>query len=149
MCRSGKEGHLVFVNPDGKKNLFVKDGRITFAEASAQHYQLREFLLKRGTISAWEYDELGKSVKPGKRFGALLVEAGLLSVDELVPAVVGQLTEIILQAVYPNRDRLLLQRDHAFTTRVDYAEGPHRADRRRRDPPRRQLVANRRRESAT
>ena len=96
ISRAGKTGRLHFSNPEGDKTVFIKDGRIIFAESSSADDGLGQFLLRTGQFSLMDYTRVFKLVEPGKRLGALLVEEGVLDPKELVPAVVGQVRAVIL-----------------------------------------------------
>ncbi len=96
ISRSGKTGRLSFSNPEGDKTIYIKDGKIVFAESSSDDDGLGPYLLRNGQISLEDYSRVSKLVSPGKRLGALLVAEEVLEPKELVPAVVGQVRAIIL-----------------------------------------------------
>ncbi len=96
VSRSGKSGRLSFSNPEGDKTIYVKDGKIVFAESSSDDDGLGQYLLRNGEISLDDFTRVSKLVSPGKRLGALLVAEGVLEPKALVPAVVGQVRSIIL-----------------------------------------------------
>ena len=94
--RSAKTGILQFSNPESDKTLHFKNGKIVFAESSSQDDGLGQFLLRTGKISLMDYARVAKKIRPGKRFGKILVEEKILASQELVPAVVGQVRGILL-----------------------------------------------------
>ena len=96
ISRAGKTGRLHFSNPEGDKTVFIRDGRIIFAESSSADDGLGQFLLRTGQLSLMDYTRVSKLVEPGKRLGAVLVEEGVLDPKELVFAVVGQVRDVIL-----------------------------------------------------
>lgn len=96
ISRSGKTGSLSFSNPEGDKTVFIKDGRIIFAESSSEDDGLGQYLLLTGRVSLVDYTRVSKLVRPAKRLGALLVERGILEPKDLVPAVKGQVRAILL-----------------------------------------------------
>jgi hypothetical protein len=96
VSRSGKTGRLSFSNPEGDKTIYVKDGKILFAESSSDDDGLGQYLLRNGEISLEQFTRVSKLVGPGKRLGALLVAERVLEPKALVPAVVGQVRSIIL-----------------------------------------------------
>ncbi len=96
VSRSGRTGRLSFSNPEGNKTIYVKDGKIVFAESSSDDDGLGQYLLRNGEISLEDFTRVSKLVSPGKRLGALLVAEGVLEPKALVPAVVGQVRWIIL-----------------------------------------------------
>ncbi|MGH9334751.1 MAG: DUF4388 domain-containing protein, partial [Vicinamibacteria bacterium] len=96
VSRSGKTGRLQFSNAEGDKTLYVKEGKIIFAESSSDDDALGQHLLRSGKITLQDFTRVSKLVEPGKRLGALLVAEGVLEPKDLVPAVVGQVRAIIL-----------------------------------------------------
>jgi Domain of unknown function (DUF4388) len=96
VSRSGKTGRLLFSNAEADKTLYVKEGKIVFAESSSDDDGLGQYLLRIGKISLQDFTRVSQLVEPGKRLGALLVAEGVLGPKELVPAVVGQVRSIIL-----------------------------------------------------
>jgi hypothetical protein len=96
VSRSGKTGRLSFSNPEADKTIYVKDGKIVFAESSSDDDGLGQYLLRNGQISLDDFTRVSKLVSPGKRLGALLVAEGVLEPKDLVPAVVGQVRAVIL-----------------------------------------------------
>jgi hypothetical protein len=96
ISRSGKTGRLSFSNPEGDKTVYVKDGKIVFAESSSDDDGLGQYLLRNGQISLDDFTRVSKLVSPGKRLGALLVAEGVLEPKDLVPAVVGQVRAVVL-----------------------------------------------------
>ncbi len=96
VSRSGKTGRLLFSNAEADKTLYVKEGKIVFAESSSDDDGLGQYLLRIGKISLQDFTQVSQLVEPGKRLGALLVAEGVLGPKELVPAVVGQVRSIIL-----------------------------------------------------
>jgi len=96
ISRSGKTGRLSFSNPEADKTIYVKDGKIVFAESSSDDDGLGQYLLRNGQISLDDLTRVSKLVSPGKRLGALLVAEGVLEPKDLVPAVVGQVRAVIL-----------------------------------------------------
>jgi hypothetical protein len=96
VSRSGKTGRLSFSSPEADKTIYVKDGKIVFAESSSDDDGLGQYLLRNGEISLDDFTRVSKLVSPGKRLGALLVAEGVLEPKDLVPAVVGQVRAVIL-----------------------------------------------------
>jgi hypothetical protein len=96
VSRSGKTGRLSFSSPEGDKTVYMKEGKIIFAESSSDDDGLGQHLLLNGRISLEDFTRVSKLVSPGKRLGALLVAEGVLEPKDLVPAVVDQVRAIIL-----------------------------------------------------
>jgi len=76
----------------------VEDGRLVFASSSNPDHRLGPVLLREGAISLRQMVDAGNALGPGKRFGTVLVEAGVLGPKELVKAVVEQTRAIVLHA---------------------------------------------------
>jgi hypothetical protein len=76
----------------------VEGGQLVFASSSNPDHRLGPLLLRQGAISLLQMEDAGNSLSPGKRFGTVLVEAGVLGPKELVKAVIDQTRAIILHA---------------------------------------------------
>lgn len=91
-------GMLTLSDAGVVKTVTLQDGRMVFAASSSPDDRLGELLLRRGKITLRQLDTCGKAVGPGKRLGAVLVEAGVLPPRELVKVVVEHTQEIIYGA---------------------------------------------------
>jgi len=91
-------GQVVLTKPGVEKKLRVKDGRLVFASSSNPDERLGELLLRQGRISYRQYADASAGIRPGRRFGTVLVELGVLDPSELVRAVVEHTREIICEA---------------------------------------------------
>jgi hypothetical protein len=76
----------------------VEEGRLVFASSSNPDHRLGPVLLRQGVITLRQMMDAGRALAPGKRFGTILVEAGVLQPKDLVKAVVDQTRDIILHA---------------------------------------------------
>jgi hypothetical protein len=76
----------------------VEEGRLVFASSSNPDHRLGPVLLRQGAITLRQMVDAGRALAPGKRFGTVLVEAGVLQPKDLVKAVVDQTRDIILHA---------------------------------------------------
>ncbi len=76
----------------------VEDGRLVFASSSDPDHRLGPVLLRQGAITLRQMVDAGRALTPGKRFGTILVEAGVLQPKDLVKAVIDQTRDIILHA---------------------------------------------------
>jgi hypothetical protein len=84
---------------DGQRiGIVAEDGQLVFASSSNADYRLGPRLLRRGVITLRQMEDAGKALAPGKRFGTVLVEMGMLETKELVRGVVDQTRDIILLA---------------------------------------------------
>lgn len=97
--RKEKEtGTLLFSREKEKKEVFFKNGDILFASSNLKEDRLGEFLLRKGKITADQFDKASEIViRTGRKLGAALFEIGALSAQELVSQVKLQVTEIILK----------------------------------------------------
>ncbi len=69
-----------------------------FALSSDADDRLGPRLLRRGAITLRQMEDADRAMRPGKRFGTVLVEMGFLAPKELVRGVVDQTRDIILHA---------------------------------------------------
>ena len=77
------------------KGITVEQGRMVFATSSDPDERLGQLLLRKGRLSLQQFENAGRRVAPGRRFGTILVEDGLLSPKDLVRAVVEHSQEIM------------------------------------------------------
>ncbi len=100
------------------KAVYFKEGSIVFATSNLQDDRLGEFLLKQGKITVRELLEASKLIKPGKRLGAVMVEQGILSPDELFTALHQHVEEIVYTLFEWTRG------EYEFVIKDLSAEGP-------------------------
>ena len=93
---SGETGILTLRNGDVTKSIYIQGGRVLFAASTNVDERLGESLLLRGRITARQYVEASKMIRPGRRLGAILVEMAALEPEELIPAVEHQVKEVLL-----------------------------------------------------
>src|SRR5512137_1992262 len=89
-------GVLIFRNSEFTKSLYVQKGHVLFAASTDPDERLGESLLQRGKISARQYLEASKLIRPGRRLGAILVEMMALDPEDLIPAVEHQVRDILM-----------------------------------------------------
>ncbi len=94
---SGETGILTVRSDDVTKSLYLHRGRVAYASSSNPDERLGESLLVSGRISARQYVEASKRIRPGRRLGTILVELGALESEELLPAVEHQVREILME----------------------------------------------------
>jgi hypothetical protein len=97
LLRSGETGILTLRSGDITKSVYIRAGRVLYAASTNVDERLGESLLLRGRITARQYVEASKMIRPGRRLGAILVEMGALDSEELIPAVEQQVKEILLE----------------------------------------------------
>ena len=91
-------GRLLLERADDRVVVSVEAGRLVFASSSDPDHRLGPMLLRRGTITLRQMEDAVHNLTPGKRFGTVLVESGVLDPKQLVRGVVDQTREIILNA---------------------------------------------------
>jgi hypothetical protein len=97
LLASRETGVLTFRNSEVTKSIYVKDGRVVYAASTNVDERLGEVLLLQGKITARQYLEASRMIRPGKRLGALLVEIEALQPEELIPAVEHQVKEVLME----------------------------------------------------
>lgn len=97
LMASRENGVLTFRNSEVTKSIYVKDGRVVYAASTNVDERLGEVLLMDGRITARQYLEAARMIRPGKRLGVLLVEMEALQPEDLIPAVEHQVKEILMQ----------------------------------------------------
>jgi hypothetical protein len=94
--QSGRStGILSLVAGAARKALYFRDGRVVFATSNVPSDRLGEILLRDGRITAEQNDTSARVLTQGRRQGRALVEAGVLSPDDLWSAVQQQVREIV------------------------------------------------------
>jgi hypothetical protein len=94
---SGETGLLTFRRGDVTKTISIHQGRVTYASSTNPDERLGEDLLILGKITARQYLEASKMIRPGRRLGAILVEMGAIEPEELIPAVEHHAKEILME----------------------------------------------------
>jgi hypothetical protein len=69
---------------------------VLFAASTDPDERLGESLLLRGKITARQYLEASKLIRPGRRLGAILVEMQAIESEDLIPAVEQQVKDILM-----------------------------------------------------
>jgi hypothetical protein len=93
---SGETGVLTFRTAELTKHIHIQNGRVVYAASSNPDERLGESLLLRGRITALQYVEASRMIRPGRRLGAILVELDALQPEELIPAVEQQVKDILM-----------------------------------------------------
>jgi hypothetical protein len=96
LLSSGETGILTVRGEEVTKSVYIRAGRVLYAGSTNVDERLGESLLLRGKITARQYVEASKMIRPGLRLGAILVEMGALEPEELIPAVEHQVKEILM-----------------------------------------------------
>ena len=96
LSRRGWTGLLRLERPGERFTITVEDGRLVFASSSNPDHRLGRMLLRRGAITRREMEDTGQALGPGRRFGTILVERGVLEAKDVVRGVVDQTRDIIL-----------------------------------------------------
>jgi hypothetical protein len=90
-----ESGALIVQAGEIQKTIYLEGGSVIFATSNDRNDRLGEMLIRRGVISVQDFMKASNSVMPGKRFGTILIEMGLLNPEQLVWAVKEQVKEII------------------------------------------------------
>jgi hypothetical protein len=93
---SGETGVLTVKDGDASKSVYLDQGRVVYATSNDPDERLGESLLLRGRITARQWVEASKQIRPGRRLGAILVEMEAIEPEELLPAVEYHVKEIVL-----------------------------------------------------
>jgi hypothetical protein len=97
LLKSGESGVAAFWNGGSTKRISLARGRIVHVTSTDPDERLGEVLLVSGRITARQYVEASKLIRPGKRLGAILVEIGVLDTDQLIPAISEQARSILFE----------------------------------------------------
>jgi hypothetical protein len=88
-------GALIVQAGEIQKTIYLEAGSVIFATSNDRNDRLGEMLIRRGVVSVQDFLAASSNVGPGKRFGTILIEMGLLTPEQLVWAVKEQVKEII------------------------------------------------------
>jgi hypothetical protein len=102
-------GTLRLEKDEHRIGIVAENGRLVFASTSNPDYRLGPRLLRRGVITLRQMEDAGRDMSPGKRFGTVLVEKGMIESKELVRGVVDQTRDIILLAFQWSSGRYRLE----------------------------------------
>jgi hypothetical protein len=94
---SNETGILTFRRGDVAKSLYLHEGKVVYAASNDPDERLGEHLLVKGRITARQYIEASKQIRPGRRLGAILVELEAIEPDELMGAVEQQVRELLVE----------------------------------------------------
>ena len=100
VCRRRATGVLQLSFRGITKKVYVEEGRIIFAASGDPNDRLGELLLREGVVTLDQLEAAISQLSSGKRLGAILVEAGHLSPDNLVRGVLAQVKGIVL-SIFP------------------------------------------------
>jgi hypothetical protein len=94
---SGETAVLTLRRGDATKSIFIQQGRVVYAASNNADERLGESLVIRGKITARQFLEASKMIRPGRRLGGILVEMEALDPEDLVPAVEQQVHDILME----------------------------------------------------
>jgi hypothetical protein len=98
--REGWSGVLALTQGVVAKGLYFVDGEIAFAASTVEEDRLGANLYRIGRITESEFRAgLARAEEPGHRLGQALIEAGVLSPEELAAAVTGQVERIVFSVL--------------------------------------------------
>src|SRR5437867_4100 len=90
ICRPGRSGTLTLSRGELCKKIYIRNGQLIFATSNDSEDRLGETLLRSGVIGYRHYVEGSCQLGSGKRLGAVLVELGHLTPENLVRGVLDQ-----------------------------------------------------------
>lgn len=93
--RSRSNGALLISVGTQKKRVYLRGGAVVFASSEDKNDRLGEMLLRRGALPLPDYLGASAAMVPGKRFGTVLVERGILTPSQLVWAVKEQVKQMV------------------------------------------------------
>jgi hypothetical protein len=94
---SGETGVLTLRRGDITKSIYIQQGRVVYAASNNADERLGESLVIRGKITARQFLEASKEIRPGRRLGGILVEMEALDPEDLIPAVEAQVHDILME----------------------------------------------------
>jgi hypothetical protein len=94
---SGETAVLTLRRGDATKSIFIQQGRVVYAASNNADERLGESLVIRGKITARQFLEASKMIRPGRRLGGILVEMEALDPEDLIPAVEQQVHDILME----------------------------------------------------
>ena len=92
---SRRSGLLLIIAEAAQKAIHFQRGEIVFAESNLFHDRLGQILYRVGKLSREALDEAEAHVRPGQRFGAMLLERRLIDVHALWWGIKHQIEEIV------------------------------------------------------
>ncbi|HET7435575.1 MAG TPA: DUF4388 domain-containing protein [Thermoanaerobaculia bacterium] len=99
LSTSRKSGTLTLESDDRRATIFFSDGAVVFAGTNQEPFRLGSILLRRRTITREQRDAIDQRMRrEGGQFGALAVQDGILTQDELRDYLKVQVSEIVFDA---------------------------------------------------
>jgi tetratricopeptide (TPR) repeat protein len=87
-------GQLELVLGRVERKLFFDGGQLVFATSSDRGDSLGDMMLREGAITQSQFEAATELVKTGQRFGSAIAELGFFTVEQVVPWIQRQLTQI-------------------------------------------------------
>ncbi len=94
-------GKLVLIGSGQRARVYFHQGRLIYARTDARTERLGDYLVRTGVLdrSQLEGAKMKAGLSEGKRIGAILVEVGSISEEQLKDAVRSQIQEVVFQLV--------------------------------------------------
>jgi curved DNA-binding protein CbpA len=89
-------GRLSFRFQNLQKYLFFQDGFLVYAKTNHSTELLGEVLLRMGKLSKEDHARIDEYIEPKKSIGAVMVEKGLITKEDLQEGLIYQMREIVL-----------------------------------------------------
>ncbi len=118
ISRSKETGIRNFHDAGRWKAIYFKEGRTIYAMSNAQGDRLGEFLLKTGKITVRQFLEASRQIQADKKLGAVLVEQGIVTPDDLYVAIHRHAEAIVYSLFHWTRG------EYEFVINDLSAEGP-------------------------
>ncbi|MDA8155152.1 MAG: DUF4388 domain-containing protein [Actinomycetota bacterium] len=97
LCGAAETGVLEFRRDQAVRKIYLQQGNIVFSSSNQVEDSLGDMLLRKGTITRQQYEKSVELLKTtGRKQGAILVELGALTPNDMIKAVYSQLEEICL-----------------------------------------------------
>jgi hypothetical protein len=86
LCRHGATGSLKVDGPSYQKDLYFRGGRLLFGSSNDPRDQLGAILIEAGRLTPEQLEEVNSKVGPGNPLAKVLAESGLVTQQELTDA---------------------------------------------------------------
>jgi hypothetical protein len=96
---SQASGELRLIGEDNSARVYFESGRVRFAGITNRPLKLGELLLKEKRVRKNDLDRILEKKRKGKKLGALLIEAGVITESDVRSAVEEQIKQVIYEIV--------------------------------------------------
>jgi len=96
---SQASGELKLETADNSARVYFDSGKVTFAGIENRPLKLGELLLKEKRVKKADLNRILKKRGKGKKLGTLLIEAGVITEEEVCDAIAEQIKQVIYEVV--------------------------------------------------